>query len=75
MKMETINIDVSPQLATAYRTASEEDRRRLGLLVSLQLTEFLKSADSLEDAMQDMSQEAAAAGLTPDMLQSIIHGA
>jgi hypothetical protein len=73
MNTETITIHVSPQVATAYRTASEEDRRRLDLLVSLQLTDFLRSSDSLEDAIEDMSREATATGLTPEMLDSIIH--
>jgi hypothetical protein len=43
MKSETIAVHVTPQVATAYRSASEEDRRRLELLVSLQLSESLKS--------------------------------
>jgi hypothetical protein len=74
MKTETIVVHVSPLVATAYREASEEDRRRLDLLVSLQLTELLKSGDSLEEAIDDMSREAAAAGLTPETLDSIING-
>jgi hypothetical protein len=73
MNTETIVVHVSPQVATAYRTASEEDRRRLDLLVSLQLTEFLRSGDSLEDVMEEMSREAAAAGLTPEAMDSIIN--
>jgi hypothetical protein len=69
MKTEAITIQVTPKAAMAYRSASEEDRRKLDLLISLQLTEDLKSGWSLEKVMDDMSQEAAA-GLTPEMLNS-----
>ena len=74
MNTETITVHVTPQAATAYRAASEEDRRKLDLLVSLQLTEFSQSNDSLATVMDAMSHEAAAAGLTPEVLDSILHG-
>jgi hypothetical protein len=74
MNTETITVHVTPQAATAYRGASEEDRRKLDLLVSLQLTEFSKSDESLATVMDAMSQEAANAGLTPEILDSILHG-
>jgi hypothetical protein len=73
MKTEAITVHVTPQAATTYRAASEEDRRKLDLLVSLQLTGSLGSGDSLEKVMEDMGQEAAAAGLTPEILDSILH--
>ncbi len=74
MRTETITVHVSPQAATAYRTASAEDRRKLDLLVSLQLTGLLSQGDSLEKVTEDIGQEAAAAGLTPEILDSILHG-
>ena len=74
MNTETITVHVTPQAATAYRAASEEDRHKLDLLVSLQLTEFSQSNDSLTTVMDAMSQEAASAGLTPEVLDSILHG-
>jgi hypothetical protein len=74
MQTETITVHVTPQAATAYRAASEEDRRKLDLLVSLQLTEFSKSNDSLAAVMDAMSKEAANAGLTPEGLESILQG-
>jgi hypothetical protein len=74
MNTETITVHVTPQAATAYRAASEDDRRKLDLLVSLQLTEFARSSDSLAAVMDAMSQEAANAGLTPEILDSILHG-
>ncbi len=72
MKTEAITGQVSPEAATAYRAASAEDRRKLDLLVSLQLIGMLSSDDSVEKVMEDMGQEAAAAGLTPETLDSIL---
>jgi hypothetical protein len=72
MQSEAITIQVTPQAATAYRAASEEDRRKLDLLVSLQIVEFFTSGESLKEAMDAMSREAAAAGLTPEMLDSTL---
>ena len=73
MKTETITVHVSPQAATAYRTASADERRKLELLVSLQLSSATRSGDSLEKVMDDMGREAAAAGLTPEILDSILN--
>jgi hypothetical protein len=74
MRTETITVHVTPQAATACCAASEDDRRKLDLLVSLQLTEFSQSNDSLTTVMDAMGQEAANAGLTPEILDSILHG-
>ncbi len=41
MKTEEITIHVGAQVAEAYRHASEQDRRKMDLLVRLQLTESL----------------------------------
>jgi hypothetical protein len=74
MQTEAITVHETPQAATAYRAASEEDRRKLDLLVSLQLAEYSRSNDSLAAVMDAMSKEAANAGLTPEGLESILHG-
>jgi hypothetical protein len=74
MQTEAITVHVTPQAATTYRTASEEDRRKLDPLVSSRLSEFSKSNDSLATIMDAMSQEAANAGLTPEVLETILHG-
>jgi hypothetical protein len=73
MNTETTTLHVSPQAATAYRAASADARRKLDLLVSLQLSGLVRSGDFLEKVMDDMSREAAAAGLTPEILDSILH--
>ncbi len=72
MNTESITIQVSQEVARAYLAASEEDRRKLDLLASVQLAGYLKPSDSLQEVMGDMSREAAAAGLTPELVDSIL---
>jgi hypothetical protein len=74
MKMDVITIHVDPEVANAYRSAPEAERRKMDLLVSLQLTDFLRSSESLEDVMDEVSREAQERGLTPAILDSILHG-
>ena len=73
MKIEEITMHVTPEAAQAYRAASDENRRKMDLLVSFQLTEFLRSPESLEEVMEEMSREAQQRGLTPAILDSILH--
>ena len=73
MKTDEITIHVDSEVATAYRTATEEDRRKMDLLAGFQLTEFQRSPESLEKVMNDMSREAQERGLTPEILDSILH--
>ena len=73
MKTDEITIHVNPEVAKAYWDASQEDRRKMELLVNFQLTEFLRSPESLEEVMDEMSREAQHRGLTPALLDSILH--
>lgn len=72
MKTEEITIHVDPDAAQAYRSASDQDRRKLDLLLSLRLSDATRSAESLKDLMREMSRKAQARGLTPEILQSIL---
>jgi hypothetical protein len=65
---EEITIRVGPDAAKAYGGASEERRRKLDLLLSLRLTEAMRSPASLEEVMDRISREAQARGLTPETL-------
>lgn len=73
MKTDEITIHVDAEVATAYRTATEEDRRKMDLLAGFQLAEFQRSPESLEKVMDDMSREAQERGLTLQILDSILH--
>ena len=72
MLTEAITIRVEPEAARAYQAASEEDRRKLDLLLSLKLRDALRSSGSLKDIMRDISQQAQQRGLTPEILESIL---
>jgi hypothetical protein len=73
MSTDEITIHVHPDVALAYKAASEADRRKMDLLASWQLTDFIRSRQSLDEVMNAMSQEARQNGLTPEILDSILH--
>jgi hypothetical protein len=68
-----ISVPVDSDVALAFQSASEEDRRKLGLLISLQLREATQSRESLETVMNDVAQRAKRRGLTPEILESLLH--
>ena len=73
MAIDQITVSVDPDVAEAYRSASDEDRRKLDLLVNLRLRDATRSKGSLKDIMRDISQKSEQHGLTPDGLHSILH--
>ena len=72
MQIEEITIRVDTEAAQAYRTASDEERKKLDLLLSLRLKDAARSTPSLQDVMRDLSQKAQERGLTPEKLKSIL---
>lgn len=73
MQTEEITIRVDPEAAQAYRAASDEERRKLDLLLSLRLHDALRPGRSLKELMGDISRKAQERGLTPEILESILH--
>ncbi len=69
---EQITVSVDPDVANAYRLASDDDRRKLDLLVNLRLRDATRSKASLKDVMLEVSQNAQQRGLTPEILQSML---
>ncbi len=69
---EQITVSVDPDVANAYRLASDNDRRKLDLLVNLRLRDATRSKASLKDVMLEVSQNAQQRGLTPEILQSML---
>ena len=72
MQTEEITIRVDPEAARAYRATSEQERRKLDILLSLRLHDVLRPSGSLEDFMRDISRKAQERGLTPDVLETIL---
>ena len=73
MQTEEITIRVAPDAAQAYRTAPEEERRKLDLLLSLRLQDALRPGGSLKELMRDINRKAQERGLTPEILEAILH--
>ncbi len=72
METERITIEVDAQAANAYQAASEEERRKIDALLSLQLDEVIRPDVSLKEVMREMSREAQERGLTPEILKDIL---
>ena len=72
MATKEISIRVSDQAAEAYRAASPDERRKLDALLSMRLTEAMRTKRSLEEVLSEISQRAQERGLTPGKLQEIL---
>jgi hypothetical protein len=73
MQTEEITIRVDPAAARAYRAAPEQERRKLDALLSLHLHDALRPENTLEQIMHEISRKAQDRGLTPEILESILH--
>ena len=71
---DQITVSVDPDVAQAYRSVSDMDRRKLDLLVNLRLRDATRDRQSLRDIMRDISRDAQGRGLTPETLQTILDG-
>lgn len=74
MTLQEITIRVDPIAAAVYMAAPEAERRKLDAILSLRLNEAARKDRPLLDIIRDASQEAAANGLTPEILQEILDG-
>ena len=73
MSTEEITIHVDPAAAQAYRSASEQERKKLYILLNLRLRDAMHPRGSLKDLMSEISRQAQERGLTPEILESILH--
>ena len=75
MTTETISIEVDAETARVFAAASAEERRKLQLLLGLRLRELtMAPARPLRQIMDEIGARAAAQGLTPELLESLLHG-
>ena len=72
MKTEVINIWVDPEAAKAFKSLSDQDRRKLEALFSIRLSEVGRSRESLDVVMQEIREKAKASGLNPKILKSLL---
>lgn len=74
MATSSISIEVDSEAAQAYAAASETEKRKLQLLLSLRLRELMAGPPRpLKEIMDEIGAEAAARGLTPEILDSLLH--
>lgn len=70
--MATITVSIPSELADIYNTASEQDRQKIQVLLSLWLRE-ISSGLSLSEMMDYISDNAQERGLTPEILESLLN--
>ncbi len=69
---DTITIAVDADLADTYRAASDQDRRKLDLLLNLRLRDITRTGESLHDVMTEITRNARARGLAPEILEELL---
>jgi hypothetical protein len=75
METATITIEVDAAAAKAFAAAPTEERRKMQLLLSLRLRELTTPpGKSLKTLMDEIGARAEARGLTPEILESLLHG-
>ena len=73
MGTANITIEVEEEAAKAFSYASPEEQRKLQLLLSLRLQELTNSSGrTLKEVMDDLSRQAEANGLTPEILETLL---
>ena len=72
MTVATINIQLDDDAAQIYTTASEEDRKKIQLLLSFWLREFDLPSIPLTALMDEISEKAQQRGLTPEILETLL---
>lgn len=72
--METINLQVKvePEIANLYQKMNSTQQKKIQLLLGVWLKEAISNQTSLEDIINQCSQEAQANGLTPEILESLL---
>ena len=73
MGTANITIEVDESAAKAFADASPDEQRKLQVLLSLRLQELTVSPGrSLQEVLDDISREAEAKGLTPEILETLL---
>lgn len=72
--MQKITIEVSPEVAEAYQSASPQERKKIQTIVSILLQKQVDNDVAfLTELMDEISDRARDRGLTPEILKSILN--
>ena len=73
MISETITLQVDPDAASIFKSASSEEREKLQVLLGIWLRQLGKDqSSSLRQTMDEISNKAKARGLTAEALEEIL---
>jgi hypothetical protein len=73
MSTTSIALEVDDETARAFSAASDEERRKLRLLLRLRLKELTtRPSRPLQLVMDEIGRSAEALGLTPKILESLL---
>ena len=73
MTTKSITVRVNAEAAHIFETASEDEKLKIEALLSLKLIQATRERRTLEEVMSEISQKAQKRGLTPEILDSILH--
>ncbi len=72
-KADEITIQIDPEVAKAYKSASNDEKRKIQLLLNKWLREItIKDKSSLKQLMDEISDNAQGRGMTPEILETIL---
>lgn len=72
--MSEIIIEVSQEVAIAYQAASLQERQKIQSIVTILLQNSVDSDVALlREIMDEIGDRAKSRGLTPEILESILH--
>ena len=69
--METITIEVEPEIARVYEAFKPQSQQQFQALMTSILKRSLEE-ESLEDIVADLRDEAESNGLTPEILEQLL---
>jgi hypothetical protein len=73
MAITKITIPLDAEAAEIYAQYPSEVQKKVRLLVSLWLRDFVFSERPLQAVMDEISKNAQSRGLTPEILESLLH--
>ena len=74
MSSSTISVPLDADTARAFAQASEEDQRKLRLLLSLRLRELTSAPPRpLREVLDEIGAKAESRGMTPALLESLLN--